>query len=96
MTIDPWGNPYIYVLSGDTRSFDILSLGPDGIEGTEDDARFRNLEAVWNSPGTVRVSTSGTGDGTVRVRVGAREIVVDGGTGKVESAGTPTPGAAER
>lgn len=32
---DPWGNPYVY--RTDNHSFVILSSGPDGIEGTEDD-----------------------------------------------------------
>ena len=38
-THDPWGNPYKYVSPG-TRTregFDVWSLGPDGIDGTEDD-----------------------------------------------------------
>jgi len=34
---DPWGRPYIYRSPGLHGDFDILSLGPDGIEGTEDD-----------------------------------------------------------
>ncbi|RDV38556.1 prepilin-type N-terminal cleavage/methylation domain-containing protein [Bradymonadaceae bacterium TMQ3] len=35
---DPWGNPYVYVKSGN-RDFEIFSVGPDGSEGTEDDVR---------------------------------------------------------
>jgi len=36
---DPWGNPYVYVLPGVVHkdSYDILSMGPDGTLGTEDD-----------------------------------------------------------
>ena len=36
---DPWGNPYIYLCPGkhNPSSYDIISLGPDGREGTEDD-----------------------------------------------------------
>ena len=36
---DPWGNAYAYVHPGtkNTRSFDIVSNGPDGIAGTDDD-----------------------------------------------------------
>jgi len=34
---DPWGKPYIYRSPGLHGDFDILSLGADGIEGTEDD-----------------------------------------------------------
>ena len=38
---DPWGNPYVYkpgdraVHNKDT--YDLYSLGPDGVDGTEDD-----------------------------------------------------------
>ncbi len=38
-TTDPWGSPYQYVSPG-TRTrdgFDVWSLGPDGMDGTEDD-----------------------------------------------------------
>ena len=37
--MDPWGNPYIYYYPGKhtPNSFDLLSVGPDGKEGTEDD-----------------------------------------------------------
>jgi general secretion pathway protein G len=36
---DPWGNPYIYLCPGkhNPSSYDIISLGPDGREGTDDD-----------------------------------------------------------
>jgi general secretion pathway protein G len=35
--LDPWGNPYIYVAEGEINpgSFDIVSLGADGVEGGE-------------------------------------------------------------
>jgi type II secretion system protein G len=38
---DPWGNDYVYKFPGTTgpRSFDLFSIGPDGIEGTSDDIR---------------------------------------------------------
>ena len=35
--IDPWGNPFIYRCPGEIGLIDIISCGPDGIEGTEDD-----------------------------------------------------------
>ena len=36
--IDPWGNPYVIMVPGDTNyDFDIVSFGPDGQLGTEDD-----------------------------------------------------------
>jgi general secretion pathway protein G len=36
---DPWGNPYIYYFPGkhSAGSYDLLSVGPDGKEGTDDD-----------------------------------------------------------
>jgi general secretion pathway protein G len=47
--LDPWKNPIQYVLvanpaPGDTP-FDLVSFGPDGREGTEDDIRYSTLEA---------------------------------------------------
>ena len=33
---DPWGNPYQYELI-DQDTFRIWSVGPDGVDGTEDD-----------------------------------------------------------
>ena len=37
---DPWDNPYIYVSEGQINpgSFDLISLGADGMEGGEGDA----------------------------------------------------------
>jgi general secretion pathway protein G len=39
MPLDPWGSPYIYYYPGkhSANSYDLLSVGPDGKEGTEDD-----------------------------------------------------------
>ncbi|MEI6075416.1 MAG: type II secretion system major pseudopilin GspG [Verrucomicrobiota bacterium] len=36
---DPWGNNYVYYFPGkhNTGSYDLLSIGPDGKEGTDDD-----------------------------------------------------------
>ena len=36
---DPWGNPYIYYYPGkhNPNAYDLLSVGPDGKEGTDDD-----------------------------------------------------------
>ena len=37
--LDPWGHPYIYECPGkqNPTSYDIMSMGPDGRIGTEDD-----------------------------------------------------------
>jgi len=39
LPVDPWGNPYIYYFPGkhNPNSYDLLSVGPDGKEGTDDD-----------------------------------------------------------
>lgn len=39
LPIDPWGNPYIYYFPGKhiSNTYDLLSAGPDGREGTDDD-----------------------------------------------------------
>lgn len=39
LPVDPWGNPYIYYFPGkhSSNSYDLLSVGPDGKEGTDDD-----------------------------------------------------------
>jgi general secretion pathway protein G len=39
LPIDPWKNPYIYYFPGkhNQSSYDLLSAGPDGKEGTDDD-----------------------------------------------------------
>ena len=39
LPIDPWGNPYIYYCPGkhNPSGYDLLSVGPDGKEGTDDD-----------------------------------------------------------
>ena len=36
---DPWGRPFIYYYPGkvNANGYDLLSVGPDGQEGTEDD-----------------------------------------------------------
>ena len=39
LPVDPWGNPYVYYYPGkhNASSYDLLSVGPDGKEGTDDD-----------------------------------------------------------
>ena len=36
---DPWGNAYVYTCPGknNAKGYDLLSVGPDGRSGTEDD-----------------------------------------------------------
>ena len=35
LPMDPWGKPYVYRSPGQHGDFDLLSYGPDGIEGGE-------------------------------------------------------------
>jgi len=44
--VDPWGNPYIYRNHGEEGQIDIISCGPDGIEGTEDDITNHNKDTI--------------------------------------------------
>lgn len=37
LPVDAWGNEYILISPGDNGAFDIISMGPDGEEDTEDD-----------------------------------------------------------
>ena len=39
LPLDPWGNPYIYYFPSKRNqpTYDLLSAGPDGKEGTDDD-----------------------------------------------------------
>jgi len=37
LPVDPWGNLYIYEYPGKHGTYDLISAGPDGKPGTEDD-----------------------------------------------------------
>lgn len=37
--LDPWENPYIYISPGEHGDFDLISYGPDGVAGGEEDNR---------------------------------------------------------
>ena len=39
LPVDPWGNPYVYYFPGkhNPSGYDLLSVGPDAKEGTDDD-----------------------------------------------------------
>jgi len=45
--VDPWGQPFQYRIPGDhnPQTFDIWSLGPDGVEGGDDIANWSTTEA---------------------------------------------------
>jgi len=35
LPIDPWGNPYLYLMPGEHGEFDLYTLGADGMDGGE-------------------------------------------------------------
>lgn len=42
---DPWGNPYLYLSPGESRDYNIYTLGADGVSGGED----QNADiSVWD------------------------------------------------
>lgn len=42
LPLDPWNHPYKYRCPGIYGSFDIYSMGPDGIDATVDDIRSKS------------------------------------------------------
>jgi len=44
--LDSWGNPFIYRRHGEEGPIDIISCGPDGVEGTEDDVTNHNKDTI--------------------------------------------------
>ena len=41
---DPWGNPYQIVVGENGNSFEVISWGPNGLEGDEDDISSKNAK----------------------------------------------------
>lgn len=35
LPLDPWGNPYLYLMPGEHGEFDLYTLGADGMDGGE-------------------------------------------------------------
>lgn len=35
LPLDPWGNPYLYLMPGEYGEFDLYTLGADGMDGGE-------------------------------------------------------------
>lgn len=53
---DPWGNPYVFRNPGREAAYDLLSLGPDGVESRDD-------IVIWNLyGGRAAVSQGGAGN----------------------------------
>lgn len=46
---DKWGNPYQLVSPGEMGKYDLFSMGPDGIAGTEDDIGNWNADEFLGS-----------------------------------------------
>lgn len=49
---DPWGRAYVYRFPGKESTFDLLSLGPDGVESADD-------VVIWNLYGGRTVISQG-------------------------------------
>ncbi|BBP45050.1 type II secretion system protein G [Thiosulfatimonas sediminis] len=46
LPLDPWGNPYLYLMPGEHGEFDLYTLGADGMDGGEDiNATIGNWQA---------------------------------------------------
>ncbi len=43
LPLDPWGNDYVLLYPGEIGQYDLYSLGPDGLEGTDDDIGTWNI-----------------------------------------------------
>jgi hypothetical protein len=44
---DPWGGRYRFVLTDADHGFDVVSSGPDGEFGTDDDVTMNHLDRIW-------------------------------------------------
>ncbi len=40
LTFDHWGNEFIYTATREQKRYTLISCGPDGIKGTEDDIKI--------------------------------------------------------
>lgn len=47
---DPWGHPYVYTLGPNGMTYEIMSLGPDGQQGTPDDIVADNDFKATSNP----------------------------------------------
>jgi general secretion pathway protein G len=43
LPLDPWGNDYILLSPGEINDVDLYSMGPDGLDGTDDDIGTWNI-----------------------------------------------------
>jgi type II secretory pathway pseudopilin PulG len=90
---DPWGKRYAYHLTDDDTGFDLVSAGPDGSFGGEDDLAFSRLDEVWEQYGeSPSISVTGRPEGgRMVVTVGGSTIELtgdeDGGAVNIETNG---------
>lgn len=61
---DPWGRPYVYRNPGNERNYDLLSLGPDGVESADD-------IVIWNLYGGRGAVSQGGAGNRPQARAGA-------------------------
>ncbi|HNQ04040.1 MAG TPA: type II secretion system protein GspG [Thiobacillaceae bacterium] len=63
---DPWGRPYVYRNPGRERNYELLSLGPDGVESADDVVH-------WNLYGGRAVITLGGAGNPPRPRLDQKQ-----------------------
>lgn len=76
---DPWGSAYEYVLTSESEKpgFELISFGPDRVNGSDDDLKFSRLDDYWDD--FFKVTEQSTGKtGSMDIKVGNRTIHLSG------------------
>lgn len=81
---DPWGHPLVYEAGGADLGFDLMSLGPDGVEGTDDDIRLSQLGSLFGFEDARITFEDGAGSGGGATLVaGNLTMQIDHASGRV-------------
>jgi hypothetical protein len=81
---DPWGHPLVYEAGGADLGFDLVSPGPDGVEGTDDDIRLTQLGALFGFEDARITFEDGAGGGSAATLVaGKLTMQIDHAAGRV-------------
>lgn len=81
---DPWGHPLVYEAGGADLGFDLVSPGPDGVAGTDDDIRLTQLGALFGFEDARITFQDGAGSGGGATLVaGKLTMQIDHATGRV-------------
>jgi hypothetical protein len=101
---DPWGNAYQYHLLEEPPGFDLVSYGPDGLPGGDDEVRFSEIGDTWAPFGVIATGGSDGGKVTIRYSGGlitavgdddGGVVTIDLGDRVIEIVGTETGGTIE-